>query len=65
MIVAQFIKAVHVKRGYEVNIEFNVSFDEFQTLYLEPEPNTHKRRGTKETLVLAKNSDTEAPSFPA
>ena len=65
MIVAQFIKAVHVKRGYEVNIEFNVSFDEFQTLYLEPEPNTHKRRGTKETLVLAKNSDKEAPSFPA
>ena len=64
MIVAQFIKAVHVKRGYEVSIEFNVSFDEFQTLYLEPEPNTHKRRRTRETLVLAKNSDKETPPFP-
>ena len=63
MIVAQFIKAVYVKRGYEVNIEFNVSFDEFQTLYLEPEPNAHKRRGTRETLALARNSDKETPPF--
>ena len=37
MIAAQFVKAVRVKRGYEVDIEFNVSFEEFQTLYLEPE----------------------------
>ena len=35
MIAAQFVKAVRVKRGYEVDIEFNVSFEEFQTLYLE------------------------------
>ena len=37
MIVAQFVKAIHIKRGYEVDIEFNVSFEEFQSLYLEPE----------------------------
>lgn len=37
MIVAQFVKAVHVKRDYEIDIEFNVSFEEFQSLYLEPE----------------------------
>ncbi len=37
MIVAQFVKAVRVKRGYELDIEFNVSFEEFQALYLEPE----------------------------
>lgn len=30
MIAAQFVKAVRVKRGYEVDIEFNVSFEEFQ-----------------------------------
>ena len=32
MILAQFIKAVYVRRDYE--IEFNVSFEEFQNLYL-------------------------------
>ena len=35
MIVAQFVKAVHVRRDYEIDIEFNVSFDEFQALHLE------------------------------
>ena len=35
MIVAQFVKAVHVRRDYEIDIEFNVSFEEFQALYLE------------------------------
>lgn len=64
MIVAQFIKAVHVKRGYEVSIEFNVSFDEFQTLYLEPEPNAHKKRGGKEILALATDSDKATQPFP-
>lgn len=37
MIVAQFVKAVYVKRGFELDIEFNVSFDEFQTLCLDAE----------------------------
>lgn len=32
-----------VKRGYEVDIEFNVSFEEFQTLYLEPESEEDRR----------------------
>lgn len=60
MIVAQFVKAVHVKRGYEVNIEFNVSFDEFQTLYLEPETRTHKQRKAKEILTLTQSCNNEA-----
>lgn len=34
MIIAQFVKAVRVRRDYEIDIEFNVSFDEFQDLYL-------------------------------
>lgn len=33
MILAQFIKAVYVRRDYEIEIEFNVSFEEFQNLY--------------------------------
>lgn len=53
MIVAQFVKAVHVKRGYEISIEFNVSFDEFQTLYLEPDADARKKRKAKELLALA------------
>lgn len=56
MIVAQFVKAVHVKRGYEVNIEFNVSFEEFQSLYLEPEaPGCKRRNGAGEVLALVGN----------
>ena len=43
MIAAQFVKAVRVKRGYEVDVEFNVSFEEFQKLYLEPETEEEKK----------------------
>lgn len=32
MIVAQFIKAVYVHRDYKLEVEFNVSFEEFQRL---------------------------------
>jgi len=32
MIVAEFVKAVYVYRGYSIEIEFNVSFDDFQRL---------------------------------
>ena len=59
MIVAQFVKAVHVKRGYEVDIEFNVSFEEFQSLYLEPEAPGRKRKmglGKSLPLLAAHNS---------
>lgn len=57
MIVAQFVKAVHVKRGYKLDIEFNVSFDEFQSLYLEPETSGRKRRnGAGEVLALVGNT---------
>ncbi len=57
MIVAQFVKAVHVKRGYEVDIEFNVSFEEFQSLYLEPEaPGRKRKNGTGEVLALVSST---------
>ena len=53
MIVVQFVKAVHVKRGYEVDIEFNVSFEEFRSLYLEPEvPGRKRKNGAGEVLSL-------------
>ena len=32
MIVSQFIKAVYVYRDYTIEVEFNVSFDEFKDL---------------------------------
>ena len=53
MIVAQFVKTVHVKRRYELDIEFNVSFEEFQSLYLEPEEKGRKRKRAGEILALA------------
>lgn len=33
MIAAQFIKAVHISRDYEIEVEFNVTFPEFQKTY--------------------------------
>lgn len=53
MIVAQFIKAVHVRRDYEIEIEFNVSFEEFQNLYLEGETEESKKPGTELFLAFA------------
>ncbi len=32
MIVSQLIKAVYVRRDYEITVEFNISFDDFHTL---------------------------------
>lgn len=49
MIVAQFVKAVYVKKGFKLAIEFNVSFDEFQTLFLDAEAEDIG----KEPVVLA------------
>ena len=37
MIVHQFIKSVHVYRDYTMEVEFNVSFEEFKTLAAECE----------------------------
>ena len=51
MIVAQFVKAVHVRRDYEIDIEFNVSFEEFQALYLEGDPEETKRPGADTLLT--------------
>ena len=53
MIIAQFVKAVRVKRDYEIEVEFNVAFDEFQQIYLEPEREGEKTRGTTTILALA------------
>lgn len=51
MIVAQSVKEVHVRRDYEIDIEFNVSFEEFQALYLDKEP--EEIRGRRNDTVLA------------
>ena len=51
--IAQFVKAVRVKRDYEIEVEFNVAFDEFQQIYLEPEKEGEKMRGTTTILALA------------
>jgi len=56
MIVAQFVKAIHVRRDYEIEIEFNVSFDEFQGLYLEAEPEENKWTGTNTFLSIEEQS---------
>ena len=53
MIAAQFIKAVRVRRDYELDIEFNVSFEEFQNLYLEGETEESKKPGTEMFLAFA------------
>ena len=47
MIVAQFVKAVHVRRDYEIDIEFSVSFEEFQALYLE---GSRREQGSPEQI---------------
>ena len=52
MIVAQFVKAVRVRRDYEIDIEFNVSFEEFQALYLEGEPEESKGPGRDTLLAI-------------
>ena len=53
MIAAQFIKAVRVRRDYELDIEFNVSFEEFQNVYLEGETEESKKPGTEMFLAFA------------
>lgn len=50
MIAAQFIKAAHIKRYYEIEVEFNVAFAEFQKIYLEPE---ESKCGRGATTILA------------
>ena len=52
MIVAKFVKAVHVRRDYEIDIEFNVSFEEFQALYLDGEPEGARKPGTDTVLAI-------------
>ncbi len=56
MIAAQFIKAVHVKRDYEIDVTFNVAFDEFQKIYLEPEKVDDKKSGAPTLLALDENA---------
>jgi len=45
----------HVKRDYEIDVEFNVAFDEFQSIYLEPEKENEKKRGASTLLALGEN----------
>lgn len=52
MVVAQFVKAVHVRLDYEIDIEFSVSFEEFQALYLEGEPEGARKSGTDTVLAI-------------
>ena len=52
MVVAQFVKAVHVRRDYEIDIEFSVSFEEFQALYLEGELEGARKPGTDTVLEI-------------
>lgn len=52
MIIAQFVKAVRVKRDYEIEVEFNVAFDEFQQIYLEPEKRRTRRGAQRRSLPL-------------
>lgn len=52
MIVAQFVKAVHVRRDHEIDIEFSVSFEKFQALYLEGEPEGARKSGTDAVLAI-------------
>ena len=51
MIVAQFVKAVHVRRDCEIDIEFNVSFEGFQALYLEGE--LEETKGCRSDTLLS------------
>lgn len=54
MIVAEFVKAVYVYRGYSIEIEFNVSFDDFQKLGV-----TCETPLNKEALVFIKEPEHE------
>ena len=37
MFIAYFVKSIHVHKGYELDIQFNVSFDEFKNLSYNPD----------------------------
>ena len=37
MFIAYFVKSIHVHRDYELDIQFNVSFDEFRNLSYSPD----------------------------
>ncbi len=36
MIIGQLVKAIYVSRGYKVRIEFNISFESFQSYAPQP-----------------------------
>lgn len=49
MIVAQFVKGVYVHKDYEIEIEFNVSFEDFKVFTLEQE--TQKKQESEASLL--------------
>jgi hypothetical protein len=51
MIVAQFVKKVSVRRDYEIDIEFNVSFDEFHRLYLDNGEEAEKNKKSEADML--------------
>lgn len=58
MIVSQFIKSVHVFRGYKLEVAFNVSFEEFQELAAQCED-----LGNERTAVYAiEKEQTDLPN---
>ena len=56
VMIAQFVKAVRVKRDYEIDVEFNVSFDEFQQICLESKKEGEKVKGATTIPALAEKS---------
>lgn len=51
MIVAQFIKAIYVGRNYELDITFNVSFEDFHRLYMAGEDSKKVRAENLQTTA--------------
>jgi len=56
MIIAQFVKTVYVKRGFEIDIKFNVSLEEFQALCLDAEAESDKSQKGLDVLTYTGNA---------
>lgn len=56
VMIAQSVKAVRVKRDYEIDVGFNVSFGEFQQICLETKKEGEKVKGATTILALAEKS---------
>ncbi len=52
MILARFVKAVYVRRNYELDIQFNVSFEDFQSLCGNEPQETGRGLSTEEETAV-------------